>query len=162
MLYLILRLQKQYLTKLVMQMGNRLPLFDQMIVNSYKPGEGIISHVDLLKFDDGIAILSLGAPATMTFTKAHEACYAEHADGPACKQLSQHHQAGSDDHDQMPEPELSAASRRQQYDVYLEPGDLLLLHGEARYTWKHGIADYQTQDAEDTPNRVSITLRKLL
>ena len=150
-----------------MQMGNRQPLFDQMIVNSYKPGEGIISHVDLLKFDDGIAILSLAAPATMTFTKAHEAGYAEHADGPACRQLCQHHRAGSDDDmtmtsDQMPTTDLSAFQQSQHYDVYLEPGDLLLLHGEARYTWKHGIADYQTQDAEVAPNRVSITLRKLL
>ncbi|KAL0042700.1 hypothetical protein WJX79_008153 [Trebouxia sp. C0005] len=52
------------------QIRSRHPVFDQMIVNSYKPGEGIKSHIDLMKFDDGIAIMSLGSPATMTFTRA--------------------------------------------------------------------------------------------
>lgn len=51
------------------QVQQRYPIFDQMIINGYQPGEGIKAHVDLLKFADGISIVSLGAPAVMTFTK---------------------------------------------------------------------------------------------
>ncbi|XP_061369855.1 uncharacterized protein LOC133312637 [Gastrolobium bilobum] len=47
---------------------HREPLFDQMIANLYQPGEGISAHVDLLRFDDGIAIISLESSCVMHFT----------------------------------------------------------------------------------------------
>ncbi|VVA99438.1 unnamed protein product [Arabis nemorensis] len=46
----------------------RDPLFDQLIVNLYQPGEGISAHVDLLRFEDGIAIVSLESPCVMRFS----------------------------------------------------------------------------------------------
>ncbi|CAN8237770.1 unnamed protein product [Cochlearia groenlandica] len=46
----------------------RKPLFDQLIVNLYQPGEGICAHVDLLRFEDGIAIVSLESPCVMRFS----------------------------------------------------------------------------------------------
>ncbi|KAL1225138.1 Alkylated DNA repair -like protein ALKBH8 [Cardamine amara subsp. amara] len=46
----------------------REPLFDQLIVNLYQPGEGICAHVDLLRFEDGIAIVSLESPCVMRFS----------------------------------------------------------------------------------------------
>ena len=46
----------------------RDPLFDQLIANSYEPGEGLVPHVDLLQFDDGIAIASIQGSTTMVFT----------------------------------------------------------------------------------------------
>ncbi|XP_020210025.1 uncharacterized protein P8A3.02c [Cajanus cajan] len=46
----------------------REPLFDQMIANVYEAGEGICPHVDLLRFHDGIAILSLESSCVMHFT----------------------------------------------------------------------------------------------
>eukprot|EP00798_Chlamydomonas_sp_ICE-L_P011985 gene11985-15079_t len=45
----------------------RSPLFDQMIVNLYRPGEGIARHVDLARFEDGIVSVSLGDPVVMRF-----------------------------------------------------------------------------------------------
>jgi len=42
----------------------RQPLFNQMIANWYAPSEGIRAHVDLLRFEDGIAIISLLSPAS--------------------------------------------------------------------------------------------------
>ncbi|KAG0554722.1 hypothetical protein KC19_12G113800 [Ceratodon purpureus] len=45
----------------------RKPLFDQMIVNSYQPGEGIGAHVDLARFEDGIVVLSLLSSCVMRF-----------------------------------------------------------------------------------------------
>ena len=137
-------------------------MFDQMIVNGYKPGEGITSHVDLLKFDDGIALLSLGSPATMTFTKPVAAPAAD---------------ISIDQSDDMPNMMCNITtdtmsppvrtnnccntSHILQHDVYLEPGDLLLLHGEARYAWKHGIAAQQSCSLSHAASRVSVTLRKL-
>ena len=54
---------------LIMQIAERQPLFDQLIANKYKPGEGLKAHVDLMRFKDGIAIVSLQAAATLSFTK---------------------------------------------------------------------------------------------
>ncbi|KAK7320406.1 hypothetical protein VNO77_29840 [Canavalia gladiata] len=51
----------------------REPLFDQMIANVYQPGEGICAHVDLLRFDDGIAIISLESSCVMHFTPQSDA-----------------------------------------------------------------------------------------
>ncbi len=65
--------------------------FDQIAVNRYEPVEGICAHVDLLRFAEGIAILSLGSPALMSFTHG-----------------------------------------RSTRNILLEPGDLLLLEGDAR------------------------------
>ncbi|WCJ21353.1 2-oxoglutarate (2OG) and Fe(II)-dependent oxygenase superfamily protein [Euphorbia peplus] len=50
----------------------REPLFDQLIVNSYQPGEGICAHVDLLRFEDGIAIVSLESSCVMHFSQVRE------------------------------------------------------------------------------------------
>lgn len=50
----------------------RYPFFDQMITNVYQPGEGICAHVDLLKFEDGIGIVSLESSCVMDFTLGDE------------------------------------------------------------------------------------------
>ncbi|KAI8803853.1 hypothetical protein BJ742DRAFT_776721 [Cladochytrium replicatum] len=50
--------------------------------------------------------------------------------------------------------------------VYLEPGDLVCLSGEARWKWMHGIAsrssDFVNGRERPRSERMSITLRKLL
>ena len=51
-------------------------------------------------------------------------------------------------------------------EVLLEPGDLLLLHGEARHSWMHGISETTTDtwQGRQIPRgkRTSVTLRRLL
>lgn len=48
--------------------------FDQLIVNEYRPGQGISAHVDCKPcFRDGIASLSLGSDAVMQFRRLHHA-----------------------------------------------------------------------------------------
>ncbi|KAG8389474.1 hypothetical protein BUALT_Bualt02G0233100 [Buddleja alternifolia] len=47
----------------------REPLFNQLIVNIYQPGEGICAHVDLMRFEDGIAIISLESSCVMHFSR---------------------------------------------------------------------------------------------
>ncbi|XP_044494262.1 alkylated DNA repair protein ALKBH8 homolog [Mangifera indica] len=118
----------------------REPLFDQLIVNVYQPGEGICAHVDLMRFDDGIAIVSLESSCVMHFTRVREGSSTgkrETEDPPAEK-----------------------------VPVYLTPGSLVVMSGEARYHWKHEITrkpGFQIWQGEELnqKRRTSITLRKL-
>lgn len=147
----------------LLQIRLRCPVFDQMIVNSYKPGEGIKSHIDLMKFDDGIAIMSLGSPAMMTFTKAEAVGTAinpsdigrQAASSKNCNGCSYNKLVSSNSSDN------SKNIDSLQQNIVLEPGDLLLLHGEARYGWEHGIAAQQHCSLSSAVHRVSVTLRKL-
>ncbi|XP_050203733.1 uncharacterized protein P8A3.02c [Mercurialis annua] len=115
----------------------REPPFDQLIVNLYQPGEGICAHVDLMRFEDGITIVSLESSCVMHFSKVENATI------------------GEEDHqlvDRIP--------------VYLTPGSLVLLSGDARYQWKHEInrkPGFQIWEGQELnqKRRTSITLRKL-
>mmetsp|Transcript_32014 Transcript_32014/g.76081 ORF Transcript_32014/g.76081 Transcript_32014/m.76081 type:complete len:244 (-) Transcript_32014:537-1268(-) len=114
------------------ELVQRQPLFNQMILNLYTAGQGICSHVDLARFEDGIANVSFLSSCVMKFQKA------------CCKNET---------------PSESTVP------VLLEPGDLLLLQGEARYNWTHGI-DAVTEEVWDgrvvaRELRMSITLRRL-
>ncbi|KAK9070068.1 hypothetical protein SSX86_010467 [Deinandra increscens subsp. villosa] len=115
---------------------NREPLFNQLIANSYQPGEGICAHVDLMRFEDGIALISLESSCVMHFSRFENEVAANG------KQL---------------EPKIP---------VYLTPGSLLLIWGEARYRWQHEInrkPGFQKWDGQEImqKRRTSITLRKL-
>ena len=50
------------------QVRLRTPLYDSLAVNSYESGEGICPHVDLLRYEDGIAIVSLLSAVNMEFS----------------------------------------------------------------------------------------------
>ena len=147
-----------------MQILHRQPNFDQMIVNGYQPGEGISDHVDLLKFEDGIAIISLGSPTTMSFTKTDSAAKSMSLTEKSVSQEAKSSQwwpnrrccrNASGLHDSLP-------GENQRQNIHLQAGDVLLLQGEARYSWKHGIAFNQACSLQSSERRVSITLRKLV
>ncbi|RVW54531.1 Uncharacterized protein P8A3.02c [Vitis vinifera] len=120
----------------------REPLFDQLILNVYQPGEGICPHVDLMRFEDGIAIISLESSCIMHFTHVDDT---EACDG------------GREGRNYSPMTKIP---------VYLTPGSLVLMSGEARYFWKHEInrkPGFQIWEGQeiDQKRRTSITLRKL-
>jgi hypothetical protein len=73
---------------------------DQMIVNEYEPGSGILAHTDASFFEDAIVSISLGSPSVMEFTD-------------------------------------SGSGR---VPLLLEPRSALVMTGDARQRWKHGIA----------------------
>uniref|UniRef100_A0A6N2MAI0 Fe2OG dioxygenase domain-containing protein n=1 Tax=Salix viminalis TaxID=40686 RepID=A0A6N2MAI0_SALVM len=118
---------------------SREPFFDQLIANVYQPGEGICAHVDLMRFEDGIAIVSLESSCVMHFTQVGEV-------------------SGSG----KEQPDLPMIK----IPVFLMPGSLVLLFGDARYLWKHeinrkpGFQMWQGQEVNQK-RRTSITLRKL-
>ncbi|XP_077240718.1 2-oxoglutarate (2OG) and Fe(II)-dependent oxygenase superfamily protein [Tasmannia lanceolata] len=120
----------------------REPLFDQLIVNVYQPGEGICGHVDLMRFDDGIAIISLESACVMHFLRVkREECSDENV-----------------------EEEKDGSITK--IPVLLSPGSLVLMSGEARYLWKHEInrkPGFQVWEGQEIQQkkRTSVTLRKL-
>ena len=131
----------------------------QAILNLYLPGEGISAHVDLLqRFGDGILGLSLGSGCVMRF----------------CKDLPEERLDVHDD-DSSRDKSARTFQDREYWDLYLPERSVLVLSGEARYHWKHGIegqlfdlvqgegrgeAEKPTSIARGT--RLSITFRWLL
>ncbi|XP_057964482.1 uncharacterized protein LOC131155408 [Malania oleifera] len=118
----------------------REPLFNQLIVNVYQPGEGICAHVDLMRFEDGIAIVSLESSCVMHFTR--------------------------DERDNCNIAEGKDNPPKTKIPVYLTPGSLVLMWGEARYLWKHEInrrPGFQIWEGKEIhqEKRTSITLRRL-
>ncbi|KAI8874757.1 hypothetical protein K501DRAFT_264733 [Backusella circina FSU 941] len=117
----------------------RQPLFDQAILNLYKKGQGIVSHVDLLRFEDGIIIISLLSSCVMTMRPANS------------------NKKGYNQHQEQQD-----TLRR---DILLRPGDILALSGEARYDWEHGIEEKLIDEIDgqiiERGTRISVTLRRL-
>merc|ERR1711953_610428 len=98
---------------------------DQLTVNEYQPGIGISSHVDAHSaFEDGIAAVTLGAGVVMEFRKP-----VPNESGKVT--MGKHHRMAP------PPPETL---QQVQKNVWLPPNSLLVIKGEARYAWTHGIA----------------------
>ncbi|CAO3652136.1 unnamed protein product [Mucor hiemalis] len=120
---------------------NREPIFDQAILNLYKKGEGICSHVDLLRFEDGILIVSLLSSCVMTM-----------------RPVTSNSKPSYHNNDQIEDPVNTQ-------QILLCPGDVLALSEEARYNWEHGIKetthDYIGDQIIERGTRISVTLRKL-
>ncbi|KAF9929397.1 hypothetical protein FBU30_001601 [Linnemannia zychae] len=129
----------------------RIPLFDQSIMNLYFPGNGIKPHVDLARFEDGIVIISLLSAINMDFYKALSPMSPnDPPEGTLAK----------------PPPKVTGQQQRKpDFTVRLEPGSILTIQGKARYEWEHGIQEIMEDlfDGETIPRkiRVSITLRKM-
>ncbi len=125
--------------------SNSPPKARQVIINLYRPGEGITPHVDLLdRFDDGIVGVSLGSGCVMQFAEV---------------------KTGQDDDGRVGGPRTAA--------VFLPHGSVYVMSGKARYDWTHGIdgrMEDWVQDRADSERgrwvvrsiRVSITFRWLL
>ncbi|KDN38644.1 hypothetical protein K437DRAFT_259341 [Tilletiaria anomala UBC 951] len=93
----------------------------QLIVNMYRPGQGIADHVDLLtRFGDGVMICSFLSGIAM---------------------------------------ELKQLSNNQHVSLWLPAGSVLILTGDARYTWTHGIEARMVDHVQLTSSRSRQTFR---
>ncbi|ORX69287.1 hypothetical protein DL89DRAFT_293695 [Linderina pennispora] len=122
------------------EVRERPVLFDQAIINLYDPGEGIGDHIDLLRFGDGIAGFSFGAPALLRLRPVKDddieraARYADHDNGVVPGEVS----------------------------AWIKPGDIYAMAGDARFRWSHGFpALHHSGDPVLDGRRISVTLRKL-
>lgn len=128
--------------------SNSPPKARQVIINLYRPGEGITPHVDLLdRFGDGIVGVSLGSGCVMQFAEVKLA--------------------------QSPEADDGRVGGLETAAVFLPHGSVYVMSGKARYEWTHGIdgrMEDWVQDRADSERgrwvarsiRVSITFRWLL
>ena len=113
---------------------------DQITVNEYTPGIGIKPHVDTHSaFTDGISSLSLGSAVAF-------------------------------DMREQPNPSPNNGNNNNEverrYSVGLLPRSLLIMTGESRYSWVHGISARKTDvfdgELKKRGRRISITFRKVL
>ena len=108
---------------------------DQVIVNEYRPGQGIAPHVDRDCFGPTVATLSLGDAWPMEFAPANR-------DLPRASQ---------------------ADATREKIELVLDVGSVLVLRGAARSSWTHGIAprhaDGRGPSRRPRRTRVSVTFR---
>ena len=123
------------------------PRARQAIINLYWPGEGITPHVDLLdRYGDGIMGVSLGSGCAMQFARIAE---------------------------EQPQMDAPSPSPPEECALYLPKGSVVIMTGEARYGWTHGIGKRFDDWVEVSPGsaqsillerdmRVSITFRWLL
>lgn len=101
---------------------------DQLIINEYKPGQGIANHIDCEPCFGGTVIsISLGSSCVMDFINVQT---------------------------------------KQKIQVMLESGSLVVLTGEARHKWTHGIAQRKTDNFNGIKTnrqlRISMTFRKVI
>ncbi|KAG9218590.1 hypothetical protein PLEOSDRAFT_1089246 [Pleurotus ostreatus PC15] len=126
----------------------------QAIINLYHPGEGISSHVDLLgRFGDGIIGVSFGSGCVMQFDRVH----------------TEVESRGEPSVDHTPADATTTCNAdptEDRYDLYLPERSVIVLSGDSRYKWTHGIArradDVVGTETFHRGTRMSITFRWLL
>lgn len=101
---------------------------DQIIVNEYKPGQGISDHIDCEPcFEDTVISLSLGSSCVMNLTNKRTG---------------------------------------QRIPLFLEPCSIVVLKGQSRYDWMHGIPPRKTDVFQNRryprTRRISLTFRKVI
>lgn len=134
----------------------------QIILNHYRPGEGISPHVDLLKrYGDGIIGVSLHSGCVMNFAKIHSGADTDTNSGNSTqfgKRCTRQMSSSREDHNKA--------------YIYLPARSVIVLSGEARYEWSHGIDKFRSDLVESVDGasvdciprveRISITYRWLL
>eukprot|EP00928_Gymnodinium_smaydae_P017200 TRINITY_DN16574_c0_g1_i1.p1 TRINITY_DN16574_c0_g1~~TRINITY_DN16574_c0_g1_i1.p1 ORF type:complete len:399 (+),score=78.86 TRINITY_DN16574_c0_g1_i1:68-1198(+) len=124
---------------------------DQLTVNEYEPGIGIASHCDAHSaFEGCIVAITLGSGIVMDFRRPHMS-----AEGGGKVSVGRHHRGA-------PPPARDGTVLEK--SVWLPANSMLVLRGEARYAWQHGIAWRKTDCLEDgrvvpRGRRVSMTFR---
>lgn len=120
--------------------GGKCP--DQMIVNEYRPGQGIASHVDCEPcFGETVVSISLGSSCVMELKR--------------CK---------------MPQDNacMVADGASDTIKLFLERGSAVILAGASRHDWTHGIMPRKSDKIPGYKNprlrerRVSLTFRSVI
>lgn len=121
----------------------------QLTVNEYEPGQGIAAHIDTFNcLGPEIFVLSLGGGVTMNMVKRQEGEGEGKGEG---------EEGGTD-------PSEGSTGNRKA--MWLPPRSLLLLSGEARYSWSHAIPSRLTDTVDgqvrERQRRISLTFREAL
>mmetsp|Transcript_63656 Transcript_63656/g.170559 ORF Transcript_63656/g.170559 Transcript_63656/m.170559 type:complete len:411 (+) Transcript_63656:52-1284(+) len=176
--------------------GCGLPDPDQLTINEYLAGVGIAWHVDTHSaFEDTILVLSIGAPIVLEFRLERPDAGAAPSEGIVSKKLataSEHDQSASSPRDVSRDTRETAATggpavcdassacgtdtssaqsptRGGAVDarpLWVPARSLLVMSGESRLRWHHGIASRSTDtdpDGATVPRgrRISLTFRRV-
>lgn len=120
---------------------------NQLTINEYQPGQGIHSHTDTTAcFGPVLFILNIGSGIVMNLTKNSD-------------------RSTSPCEDEKKIDETAENSKIRKY-VYLPPRSLLILSGDSRYCWSHGInprkVDKVNGDLVSRGRRISFTFRHVM
>jgi alkylated DNA repair dioxygenase AlkB len=136
----------------------------QAIINLYQAGEGISDHIDLLdRYDDGIIGVSFGTGCVMRFRRAHD--HHCHTDECGHHHIDSENLSGESDNFA---PDRRESSEKMFTEIYLPPRSILIMTGEARYKWTHGIqgtnADLVQSElpSSDAADRADVRLGRYL
>ncbi len=116
--------------------------FDQLIINEYEAGQGIASHIDCEPcFEDNIISVSLGGTCLMDFSPKKQK-------------------------NNMYPNDVNLEEKNINHSLLLLPKSILVMQGEARYDWLHGIKpkknDEYLGNIFPRTRRVSLTFRKVI
>lgn len=101
---------------------------DQMIVNEYTDAEGIRPHIDsTVDWGDTVVSLSLGSSCKMQLTP----------DDSNSIFKSKENEVKDGSYNGV--PEFNWSNEKKELDLFLDRRSLMVMKGEARYHWKHGI-----------------------
>jgi len=132
----------QWVMSLAKRLGDEFfgELPQQMIVNEYQPGQGIAPHVDCEPcFGDVVASVSIGSTCVMDLAR---------------RDAGQENRVADSD------------SGGERIQLFLEPRSAVVLSGDSRYRWTHGIAprkkDVIGGATHPRGRRVSLTFRTVL
>ena len=122
-----------WITGIAKRLHDETGLFDrvpeQVIVNEYRPGQGIALHADKDCFGSAVATISLGDDWEMKFRPVN----------------------GTTNEDKF---------------IMLHRGSALILTGDARYQWRHGIDKRKTETGKSSQRqrqrRLSLTFRTVI
>ncbi len=129
------------LAKQIYQDGLVAHLPDQVIINEYQPGQGIVEHIDCETcFDDDIATISLNADYIMEFTQAEK----------TQNKLGKKHKK---------EP-------KHIIEIWLRNRSIAVMKEESRWWWFHGIKSRKNDKWQGInyprDKRISLTFRKII
>lgn len=132
--------------------------YTQATVQHYPPGVGIPPHIDTHSaFGEAIISFSFGAGTVMRFEEA--------GDRERAKIMLPKRSVSVSDKCQWTEPDPALLPEKQPgrrvIDVYVPPRSVLLMSGEGRYAWTHGIASRKMDDGKARGDRYSITFRSV-
>ncbi|EUC34052.1 hypothetical protein COCCADRAFT_94499 [Bipolaris zeicola 26-R-13] len=148
-----------YLTTPIVDHFKDLGIFDDtphrqpnhVLVNEYKPGQGIMPHEDGDAYAPVVATVSLGAPLCLDILPKPSSSSSSSAAASAAEEddnddvnTSNHAQASHDEaksHSPTPPARITLPTR-----IYQEPRSLLVTSGSAYRHVMHGIAERETDD----------------
>lgn len=144
---------------------------NQLTVNEYLPGQGIASHTDTTScFGPVIYVVNMGSGIGMTLTKNTATDDEDEKSNASSTSTSKREGGGGggyEDNDDETAAKIGEAEAAVKKHLFLPARSLLILSGDARYKWSHGISGRRSDQVDGevirrSSRRLSLTFRSAL